>query len=347
MEEIKVTFRTLTPLWTGDAWGENSEIKASSIIGSLRFWFEVICYFSGITNKTNYEDKGKELLKDNIEYVKFREKILESGTNFDSVDKALAELGITLPSRIFGCTGWKSLIRIKSSTIASNGTRYSYPIGKIDYPELKYKNPKDDKKVIIPKWYFPKGFMGEFEIVFKLNEHIVKPIFYPLLHFIEKYGFLGGKWNVGYGRVKIESAKSKQKKNEYNEGKEFLFEKFYKYGDILSKFKNVSQKDFIEEVYNFNDLINKKSKKILLLKNKSDGDIKSIIRELIKQKAEERIKMRSNDDKRHRIFGEGGKNAQGTKIIPWIYEENNELKGGFISIAGFLSPNNKGNGQKT
>ncbi|GAB6161042.1 hypothetical protein JCM12298_02010 [Desulfothermus naphthae] len=41
-KSIKVTFKTLTPLWTGDAWGESNELKLTGIIGSLRWWFEAL-----------------------------------------------------------------------------------------------------------------------------------------------------------------------------------------------------------------------------------------------------------------------------------------------------------------
>ena len=42
MKTIKVTFNTLTPLWTGDAWGECRELKLTGIIGSLRWQFEAL-----------------------------------------------------------------------------------------------------------------------------------------------------------------------------------------------------------------------------------------------------------------------------------------------------------------
>ncbi|WP_457568695.1 type III-B CRISPR module RAMP protein Cmr1, partial [Desulfurobacterium sp.] len=109
-KELKVTFNTLTPLWTGDAWGESKEIRPSSIMGSLRFWFEVICYFAGITKKEDYEN-GK--LNDKLDDKKFKEEVLKNGANFEGVDKTLTEVGISLPSRVFGCTGWKGWMRIK------------------------------------------------------------------------------------------------------------------------------------------------------------------------------------------------------------------------------------------
>jgi CRISPR-associated protein Cmr1 len=55
--EIAVKFETITPLYTGDAWQNCKEIKPSSIMGSLRFWFEVLCYFNEIIND-NYFDNG-------------------------------------------------------------------------------------------------------------------------------------------------------------------------------------------------------------------------------------------------------------------------------------------------
>ncbi len=53
-KKVKITFKTITPLWTGDAWQENKEIRPSSLIGSLRFWFEVICYFAEICDKQGF-----------------------------------------------------------------------------------------------------------------------------------------------------------------------------------------------------------------------------------------------------------------------------------------------------
>ena len=73
----KVTFRTVTPLYFGDAWMKNTVLRASSIMGSLRFWFEVICYFAGITTNADY--KGKEqnaILKAELNQKKFHENLL-------------------------------------------------------------------------------------------------------------------------------------------------------------------------------------------------------------------------------------------------------------------------------
>lgn len=54
--EYKVCFETVTPIFTGDAKRVHKNIKPSAIIGSLRFWFELICYAADITNNSHYKN---------------------------------------------------------------------------------------------------------------------------------------------------------------------------------------------------------------------------------------------------------------------------------------------------
>jgi CRISPR-associated protein Cmr1 len=89
--EIKVQFETITPLWTGDAWMENNEIRPSSLIGSLRFWFEVICYFGGICSEKDF-DKEKGRFEKDIKNDEIKKRLLKYGTDFDGQIEALKEL---------------------------------------------------------------------------------------------------------------------------------------------------------------------------------------------------------------------------------------------------------------
>jgi CRISPR-associated protein Cmr1 len=337
MENIKVTFETITPLWTGDAWGNNTEIRPSSIMGSLRFWFEVICYFAGITTDNDYEE-GK--LKVDITSKQLQEKFLELfKNNLDKdhnelIDITLAELGVPLPARIFGCTGWESLIRIKEiKIIKNNKDNYNYPVGKIKFDELEYKNSRGN--IIIPAWYFNKGFLGPFEITFEIkNKSISNNILYPLLNFIQKYGYLGGKWNLGYGRFKVEKVEENRQKKDDWENQYFKFSKFYK--DKDNKFTDIELNTLCVNSRSWDDLEDKSKKQIMYLKKENTHEnVSVIIKSLLKEKAIHR-KDTSNYSERHYVFGIGGKNTEGTKIIPWIYKENSQLKGGFISIVGLI-----------
>jgi len=367
MSEIKVTFETITPLWTGDAWGKNHTIRPSSIIGSLRFWFEVICYFAGITTNDDYKD-GK--LNGNITSEQFEKGFLElqnrnPDKNYDElVDIALTKLGVPLPARIFGCTGWKSLIGIKTIEPIEDycfGNRLNLP-ERICVPKnnndsiIKENNhcPKRSNKDY-SVWYLAQPyFYGEFTIIFEIKNNKIKDtIFYLLLNFIENYGFLGGKWNIGYGRVRVLKIESNGKELNINCEK-FRFSQFceYKYekDKIVSDdcYEDKGFNDIIDNKTNFEELENKNDKKILILKEQIDNEnLKETIKKLIKIKSQKRTKYKNsknNNELRHQLFGTVKKNEnekikipQGTKILPWIYEDNGILKGGFVSIAGVLN----------
>lgn len=73
MIKEKIKFETLTPLYTGSVDARKmKEIQPASIMGSLRFWFDVICHFSGINDNFKYDDKKKKKLKIYEEYLKIR-----------------------------------------------------------------------------------------------------------------------------------------------------------------------------------------------------------------------------------------------------------------------------------
>jgi CRISPR-associated protein Cmr1 len=44
---------------------------------------------------------------------------------------------------------------------------------------------------------------GKFEATFKVPEEIKETIFFPLLNFMDKYGYWGDGWDIGYGRLKV------------------------------------------------------------------------------------------------------------------------------------------------
>ncbi|RTZ60487.1 MAG: hypothetical protein DSZ31_01930 [Gammaproteobacteria bacterium] len=68
---VEVTFETITPLWTGNAWGEMNEIRPSALIGNLGFWFEVLMYFGGVLEE-KYFDREKGRFEKELDYKEFR-----------------------------------------------------------------------------------------------------------------------------------------------------------------------------------------------------------------------------------------------------------------------------------
>lgn len=305
-EIITIEFETITPIWTGDAWGENHELKATAIMGSLRFWFEVYCHFAGIEVKE----------KEELNYPEFIKKRKDINSITKSDDAILKELGITLPSMIFGCTGWKSRIEIERIYFQQN-REYLYPTGKIQVQNLQHQ--KKDRN-ITPSWYFPEGFFGTVNITFKTTDEIQQNILLPLLYFIEQYAFIGAKNNIGYGRVKILNM---------NKVDSFGFGKFGLHDS------------------NINQLV--QTKKLVTTNSTSKQDLKELIKELLEQKAKLRQKITNQQD-RHYKFGTVKKAnwekidvPQATKIIPLISKNSDgSYSGKFLSIVGIQ---NFGGGQ--
>ena len=133
MTSVQVTFQTITPLWTGDAWQDNREIRPSSLVGSLRFWFAFYWKVikNGTTEKLDENGVPKESLselenpKENKTFREtLKEKIKETDNFDEAIDKTLDKLGLSVPSRIFGCTDWKSRVKIRIEDFGEEYVRF-------------------------------------------------------------------------------------------------------------------------------------------------------------------------------------------------------------------------------
>jgi len=354
-KEIKVTFETITPLYTSDAWQEFKEIRPSSLVGGLRFWFEIICYFGGVCNEDEF-DKEKGRFEKDIKNDEIKERLLKCGTDFEGQIEVLKELKIPLPAVIFGTTGWKSLIEIKSIKYLDDycfenklNLQNKFCISKNKSREIKEGNecPKNGSNNNWSVFYFKiPYFWGKFETIFRVPEEIKETIFFPLLNFMDQYGYWGGGWNIGYGRLRINRVEiDKVEVSDWRKD-EFDFSKFGK----NDKNKIVNNVNNIETV-SFDNLTNKDIDitKILLykkIKKIQIEDIKEAIKELVKKKAELRLNIQDKEE-RNKIFGsiksppKKEHLPQGSKILPYINRLDNngtyEYECGLLSIAGILN----------
>jgi len=199
-------------------------------------------------------------------------------------------------------------------------------------------------------------FWGKFEVIFRVYEEIKETILFPLLSFMDKYGYWGGGWNIGYGRLKVEEINiNKQLIERTNWQKnEFDFSKFKFSGECSKGNWNGNFNSLISTVnYNnsidknidkiFNSLLSKEVKVIQVQIEKcNEINFKENVKTLIKMKAELRKKYKlntQNDEvKRHEIFGYSkSKSTKGSKILPYINKlDNNTYERGLLSIAGIL-----------
>ena len=196
--EIQVTFETITPIWTGDINGECTELKPASIIGSLRFWFEVYCHFSGIEVKEN-ENLNYEI------FVTIRKEAFEKYKKKEIADiekYIIIRLPLTASSKIFGCTGWKSRIKIE---------KLEPEIIEVSKNEFDYEFLFDNFST---KWWSNKILFNNKDQIKLFNnvkisliiDTIILEEFEKFLRFYEdKIILVGGKKSFGFGFTKIKS----------------------------------------------------------------------------------------------------------------------------------------------
>ena len=213
--EINVTFKTITPLWTGNAWGECNELKPSAIIGSLRFWFEVYWYIKKQQNIETLNTNGipddnlskLEKPKENKTFQKLLIKNISLTQKFEeAIDKTLDELGLSVPSRIFGCTGWKSRIAIKI---------YDFSKHKLSFDNIETNFPLDklQNTNITSNFWIKKSLFDNKEEITLFKDIKIKLITTKywwdkyLREFFEFYKdkviLMAGKKSFGLGFVKI------------------------------------------------------------------------------------------------------------------------------------------------
>lgn len=329
---IEVCFETITPLWMGNAFQKYEEIRPSSLMGSLRFWFEVLCYAGEIVKKSDFDYKKGQFAKA-MEIKNLERKILGKGATHQEIIEIL-QSNVSLPGIIFGTTGWKGLICIKSIEIINN----------------KNKRP-NLSNVCIPGRNISSlqhYFWGKFKVAFEMDDVVAKNIFYPLLYFMNKYGFWGGKWNIGLGRLNVVEIKE-------NREQEINLSKMSEFGfSVFGKDNKKIDENLIKKVVSFDALTNfqKDECRIKLMNADVDqGTLENILQELIKRKAEERAKFlrnagsqeeeKINKAKRHKVFGTVKSPPQdaphGSKILPWVYRKGDKYAGGFISVTSLLN----------
>ncbi|HDM76646.1 MAG TPA: type III-B CRISPR module RAMP protein Cmr1 [Deltaproteobacteria bacterium] len=169
---MNVRIRTLTPLWTGGVDGTMDKIHETGIIGSLRWWYEAIVRGLG-GEACDPTGKGK------CEY---------SPKNNRSPEEQLCPA-----CYVFGTTGWKRRFRLE---IVEDKTT---PIWEPPDRTLNIRPPNRTRG-----WYLLPGRMGNLSLKFTGDSKVLSLIA-GLLLFLEKWGNLGAKPQLGYGVFAIEN----------------------------------------------------------------------------------------------------------------------------------------------
>ena len=194
MHSVEISIKTLTPLYTGGISGQmdhihetsiiRSPIHETSIIGSLRWWYEAIVRGLGgqACDPADTENRCSFNLKD---YEKSKEK--------NKRDRLL-KAGLCDVCQIFGATGWKRRFQLEIGEVR----------GKLTWNDIKPLNikPHDRNR----GWFLPAGWTGEFSLFLRGDKDSISKLV-SLICFLEKWGALGSKHQLGYGVFCIEKIK--------------------------------------------------------------------------------------------------------------------------------------------
>lgn len=175
--EIKI--KTLTPLWTAGVDGECDRIHETGLLGSLRWWMEVLVRGMGgevcdPTAEGDHNSLDQKKYRDS-QATDQRQKLRDGGLTCDV-------------SQIFGATGWKRRFQLSITDVQETLTW--------DKP-LKI-TPQDRTR----GWFLNPGWLGEFTLNFHGDSNTLAK-FYTLLKFLEAYGSLGARPQLGYGAFRI------------------------------------------------------------------------------------------------------------------------------------------------
>ena len=280
--EFTVKIKPLTPIWTGDENRKCETLRETGIIGSLRWWYEALIRGLGgsACDPTNSKCEG--------------------GNHCDACE-------------LFGCTGWARKFRLEvefNTTIPEVwvGTRRKRKRG-YNYLKRNVAGFMDDGAIVLEFIPLRKISSKEWALLNKT------------LEIIANYGGLGAKISQGngvieivennlpYGDRKPENAILKKEGNTIESPNldDFFFYKFHiEFTDEISNL--IDKKVFwthASDHYGFRDDWGNWKK---LWNGYHLLPIAFHIRDAIRH-------LEENKNRRHAIFGMGGKNAQGSRAF--------------------------------
>ncbi len=167
-QPLKITLKTLTPLWTGGVDGRVDRIHETGIIGSLRWWYEAIV--RGLGGRACDPSDGK------CQY------------DADKPHNGLCDV-----CQLFGATGWRRRFRLE---ILED---QMHPLWTPSDRMLNIRPPGRNRG-----WFLPPGRMGRLSMQFSGDEGALSRLA-ALFLFLDRWGGLGAKPQLGYGIFRIEN----------------------------------------------------------------------------------------------------------------------------------------------
>ena len=190
---LKIKMRT--PLWTGGIDGTMDRVHETGIIGSLRWWYEAIVRGLGGYACEGPGGQKCELTSERLQkFEKSRQNGMDWWAALDQAqtrqDREKNRPGICDACKVFGTTGWRRRFRVRILQVWEANDR--------DPNTTLNVRPYGRRR----GWYLPAGWMGELSLALS-GEPVVVERLMALLFFLEKWGNLGAKSQLGYGSFRL------------------------------------------------------------------------------------------------------------------------------------------------
>ncbi|MBO9314096.1 MAG: type III-B CRISPR module RAMP protein Cmr1 [Roseiflexus sp.] len=177
---MDVQIITLTPLWTGGVDGTTDRLHESGLLGSLRWWYEAIV--RGLGGEACDPSQGTCIFD--------TEKYQKSSASAPS--QRLRDAGLCDVCQVFGATGWRRRFRLR---VVDDKTQSIWA-----GPQPLNIRPRDRTR----GWFLPPGRMGAFILRLTGDTEVVQRIA-ALLLFLERWGNLGARAQLGYGAFRVDN----------------------------------------------------------------------------------------------------------------------------------------------
>jgi CRISPR-associated protein Cmr1 len=188
MSDLKLTIETITPIWTGGAEGKMDRLHETGIMGSLRWWYEVIV--RGVGGHACDPTSEKKCVFDKEQFDKSTNKGLP-------LTACLKDAGLCDACQVFGATGWKRRFRLEITNAN---------LKDVNFPKLQTSGDryKKDKTKGRPSWYFKSSAKeGIFTINIIPMIGFDSALIHGVLRLIQNHGGIASKTQLGCGRIKI------------------------------------------------------------------------------------------------------------------------------------------------
>jgi CRISPR-associated protein Cmr1 len=174
-DKLEINIKTLTPIWTGGVEaGKCDRIHETGILGSLRWWMEVLV--RGVGGNVCDPTEHKCLY-----------------------DPKKSNNGLCDICQIFGATGWKRRFRLEVKEDQMSDASIKHPMK----ANRSYIDKQGNQKT--PTWYFPSPpKSGFFTIqIQSLHSGFKSEVIGGLIQFMADYSALGARPQMGFGVIEV------------------------------------------------------------------------------------------------------------------------------------------------